>query len=541
MPWPSPQDYAEAIQSPRLSLSDIELQKGEVELNALGLPRCLSGAFATVFCLRCNGKKVAVRCFLSNVKEQEERYAEISKFVMSDDLPYTVAFEYLKKGILIRDEWFPILKMEWVEGETLGTYLERVREREALDILAAYFKQMTLELNRAGISHGDLQHDNILISDSEMRLVDYDGMFVPSLNGREATELGHRNYQHPKRGRSFFDSRLDNFSAWVIYISLKCLALDSSLWKRLDAGSDCLLFRQSDFAESETSQALEILDAHENEKIRRYAEVVRQLIAMPIADVPNLSTMLLDKVVLRTRKIHGGSGGAKDTSSAQPQSRFATDHEGEQVAFAEPEEKLPQLVASEKENQNPSQSLPAIIVPDAYYPSVSQIYVGRHTVGSFVDVAALMQRQLPKGETIKWCSSIVKVKRNRPPVLQMMMILTFGFFGMLAAASGWWISGLLAIAFVVGFYYSIPLDQTVYLLTNKRLIVTTAGIEIEAYSIPLTEIEYVRVRNEPFGATLELHPHTILKTPKGRLADLSFHCDDPSTVVRNLPQKIRVY
>ncbi|QLQ08322.1 MAG: hypothetical protein HZY76_21580 [Anaerolineae bacterium] len=52
-------------------------------------------------------------------------------------------------------------------------------------------------LQTHGIAHGDLQHGNVLVAADELRLIDYDGMYVPPLSGRESHEIGHRNYQHP--------------------------------------------------------------------------------------------------------------------------------------------------------------------------------------------------------------------------------------------------------------------------------------------------------------------------------------------------------
>jgi len=163
--WPSPQDYSEAVQTPRASFADEELRAGAVETTPLGLPRCMSGNFASVFCFRSQTRKIAVRCFLHNVPDQQTRYSAISKYVLSDDLPYTVPFEYLEKGVLISGDWYPILKMEWVDGVTLNQFIsENLSSNAALKLLASYFKQMTLELRRGGIAHGDLQHDNILFS-----------------------------------------------------------------------------------------------------------------------------------------------------------------------------------------------------------------------------------------------------------------------------------------------------------------------------------------------------------------------------------------
>jgi serine/threonine protein kinase len=293
MVWPSPQDYSEAVQMARTSFQDDDLKNGAVETNSLGLPTCASGNFASVFCLSNDKRKFAARCFLHDVPDQEHRYSEISKFILADDLPYTVSFEYLSDGIKVQERWYPLLKMQWVDGITLNQYIsENYDNSQALNLLAGYFKQMMFELHRAGIAHGDLQHDNILVSDDELRLVDYDGMFVPALAGHTANELGHRNYQHPQRDKSTFGPFLDNFSAWIIYASLKSLAVDPSLWKILKGGDDCLLFRRSDFISKGSDGALSKLSKHSNEHIRTYAAVIESFLKMPIESIPGLETSI---------------------------------------------------------------------------------------------------------------------------------------------------------------------------------------------------------------------------------------------------------
>jgi predicted unusual protein kinase regulating ubiquinone biosynthesis (AarF/ABC1/UbiB family) len=113
--------------------------------------------------------------------------------------------------------------MEWVDGLTLDQYIyENLENPTKLDALASQFSKMMYEMRAAGIAHGDLQHGNIIIVDEEIRLVDYDGMFVPALDGLTSNELGHNNYQHPTRSAEHFGDYLDNFSAWTILTSINC-------------------------------------------------------------------------------------------------------------------------------------------------------------------------------------------------------------------------------------------------------------------------------------------------------------------------------
>ena len=81
------------------------------------------------------------------------------------------------------------------------------------------------ELRAANIAHGDLQHGNVVVVGDQLRLLDYDGMFVPALANKQSNECGHRNYQLPKRSRWDYGPHLDHFSAWVIYVSLVAVAV----------------------------------------------------------------------------------------------------------------------------------------------------------------------------------------------------------------------------------------------------------------------------------------------------------------------------
>jgi len=294
--WPSPQDYNEAVQNPAVNADDPELKQGLVYVDALGIPRPVTGSFASVYRLKCTQRDVALRCFLSNIADQEDRYALISRFVQHDELPYTVMFNFLPRGIKVAGSWFPALKMDWVEGEALDRYiLHNLTQPKKLERLAADFLKMMDELHAAGIAHGDLQHGNIIVlQNGELRLVDYDGMYVPGMENMKANELGHRNYQHPQRQAEYFDSSLDNFSAWIIYTSIIGLQLDSNLWIQLAAGDDCLLFRQSDFLRPESSPAFAALETHSQTRLQLMGRFIRSQLANSPGSVPYLQSTAPD-------------------------------------------------------------------------------------------------------------------------------------------------------------------------------------------------------------------------------------------------------
>ena len=42
-----------------------------------------------------------------------------------------------------------------------------------------------------------------------IKLIDYDGMFVPEIESLGASEIGHVNFQHPQRDKKYFSTNLD--------------------------------------------------------------------------------------------------------------------------------------------------------------------------------------------------------------------------------------------------------------------------------------------------------------------------------------------
>ena len=313
MAWPTPQDYNEAVQSPQSSFSDPELKAGRVEEDKLGLPRPISGRFAVVYNMRCGPRSFAVRCFQSDVPDQQERYAAISEHLKNARLPYTVGFEFLKEGIRIRGQWFPVLKMEWIAGQPLHTYVEdHLKDSAALIRLATDWITMTEALQKVSLAHGDLQDGNVLVAGDRLKLIDYDGMFVPALAGRTSNEGGHRNYQHPNRTAMDYGLFLDNFSNWVIYVSIVALAIDPGLWTRLKGGDECLLFRKEDFIPNGGSKALSLLSQHPDPGLRALASIFESLLYLMPDQVPALATnAAVDPASLRqqTAASTTGSGG----------------------------------------------------------------------------------------------------------------------------------------------------------------------------------------------------------------------------------------
>lgn len=289
MSWPTPQDYNEAVQNPRLAFSDKELQSGQPELTVLGLPRPICGRFASVYKIESGDRIWAARCFLSEVQDQQSRYDAISRHLEHVQLKYAVPFTYLAAGIKVSGRNYPLLKMAWVQGEPLDAFVGRSLDYPAtLQSLAKVWVRLVTDLQAAGIAHGDLQHSNVLVVGDDLRIIDYDGMFVPELAGRLASECGQRNYQHPDRTEFDFGPSLDNFSAWVVYVSIVALTVHPELWEKYRGGDECLLMRKEDFADPDNSPLFQELLESPNGQLRALMQLFISLRYFSPLDVPSL-------------------------------------------------------------------------------------------------------------------------------------------------------------------------------------------------------------------------------------------------------------
>lgn len=289
---PSALDYSNAIQNPHLNFQDTELKTGQPDLTPLGLPRPISGNFATVFQMHCEQRDWAVRCFTRELNDQQARYAVINHYLEMANLPYWVKFDFMPKGIKVDGKWYPILKMEWIEGELLDHFVAKhLYDSKQLRQLAARWAIMIRHLEKAEIAHGDLQHGNILIVNEKIKLVDYDAMFVPALGGQLSREIGHPNYQHPARTANDFGFHIDRFSAWVIYLSLMALILNPNLWELVGAGNENLLFTKEDFVKPEDSLLLALLATHEDPRLPFLADVFEKLLPLLLSQIPPLASV----------------------------------------------------------------------------------------------------------------------------------------------------------------------------------------------------------------------------------------------------------
>ena len=293
MAWPTMPEFYDVVQNPGVCFEDNDLVQGTVALNQRGLPLVYSGNFACVFKVTTGGGDVAVRCFTREVGDQEERYGHLSDYLKGVKPEAFVGFEYVERGIRVKGHWYPIVRMDWAEGDRLDKFVEdHIDKPDAFLDLAARWRGVNGTLRGLKIAHNDLQHGNVLVQEQgALRLVDYDGIFLPGFDGQPSPEVGHRHYQHPMRSSQDYHAGIDNFPSLVVYLSLLALSTAPDLWDRF-YNQDNILFTRGDFADPNNSECFKALRNIQGANVAELSDYLAKLCSLPVEQVPDLESIL---------------------------------------------------------------------------------------------------------------------------------------------------------------------------------------------------------------------------------------------------------
>ena len=264
MQYPLISEYVKAIQDAGDNLD--KLAHLTPVLDDHGEPYRSSGAFAVVFKMqdKSSGKYYALKCFTEEQQGRAEAYRQIADELDLLDSPYITSVKYMEKELFVdsqcEEDEFPVLLMDWVDGETMEAYIAaNYRNQSAMLMLSYRFGKMAAWLRTQSFSHGDIKPDNIIVRpDGSLTLVDYDGMFVPSMKGSQSPTIGTRDFSHPLRTVDDFDEKIDDFSLASIALSLKAISMKSTLLDIYGA-SDRLLFSENDYRNPSNSKVISAL------------------------------------------------------------------------------------------------------------------------------------------------------------------------------------------------------------------------------------------------------------------------------------------
>jgi hypothetical protein len=222
-----------------------------------------SGANAVVFKANYHNRTYGFRCFLNNDSDRVTRAKSISKYLENINASWKIDYRFLENEIIVQGKSYPLIQMSWSSGKDLNTWIgHNLNETEKLNQLQKKILELSKSLEENNIGHGDIQCGNLLVEEIgsilTLKLIDYDGMYIPSLSHLNAIENGRAEFQHPSRKLIHFRPTIDRFSFLVIITAIELIKHDKSLWQSpLQNGFnslDNLLFSAKDFKNNHTSE-----------------------------------------------------------------------------------------------------------------------------------------------------------------------------------------------------------------------------------------------------------------------------------------------
>lgn len=232
----------------------------------LGRPLYFQGGFALVFPLLCGNHKIAFKIWYNDVEYVSERMDCLADFFNKNQLPFIVNTQFYKNGFNVNGNHIDALVVQWVNGLNIKEYIKKVLDDNVADnvketqlkTLASKLYDVFNEMHKYNISHGDLQHTNIMVDESNsIKLIDYDSFYIPQMGLSKKVTDGYMAYQHPLfKSLAYTNEKSDYFSELIIYISIIAFAEDLQLWRNIKTEDNeyILTFDSSDYDDIDNSK-----------------------------------------------------------------------------------------------------------------------------------------------------------------------------------------------------------------------------------------------------------------------------------------------
>jgi hypothetical protein len=285
--WPKIKAYREAVQAPELCFADADLRKAVIHKAAGGFPQVASGRSAVVFKATVGTSTIAIRCFTRAASDQEQRYRALQAHIGDVPPPYLVRFAYRDQEIWVENGRYPLVEMDWVEGRPLNewVYAHLGQGRYLVDQAAAWLF-MAGDMLSHRLAHGDIANDNCLVTESQLKLIDYDGCYLPGLADKHPGESGAQHFQHPRRN-GHYTGDMDAFPTLVVFLSLLALHDDPSLWQRFYTDKN-LIFHDTDFQAPGQTPIWSALAASQDPWVRELTAALADMCRSPVDSLPSL-------------------------------------------------------------------------------------------------------------------------------------------------------------------------------------------------------------------------------------------------------------
>lgn len=306
MALPTKEDISLAIERPG-AIKATELE-GYSPVSGIIGPESYSGGFCIVFPFVKGRDKKAVRIWHQEIDNIQKRYKLLSKDTKHCHIKSLIGIEYVEAGLTVDASDIDLTLMEWIEGKPLKDYISSIfasnrsdtdkkRDIKSLaDELEGVFKRM----HAKGFSHGDLQHENIIITNNgNPRFIDYDCFYTPSMGTSFVqTTSGYNGYQHPSRFTRQYVSneKADYFSELILVLSLRAIANDFSLWKITEDLDYALILTPEDFKDLQVSSTCQKIRAVGDIKCNQLLDILDDYLKKDSIDELESYDVLLDRL-----------------------------------------------------------------------------------------------------------------------------------------------------------------------------------------------------------------------------------------------------
>lgn len=249
MPGPSLTDYIGSLENPEGIFRT--LAGVAIERDLYGEPRFRAGNSAAIFsCLDRGGARRFLKCYV----RPNPHLRMIYDYVERLRSPLFPSVRLLRDELYVHTlagdaGWVDVVEGGWVEGRTLDvavTHAARKGDAARLSEIADAFDTLCEMLHAEEWAHGDLKPENIIVrADSpnvRLTLIDCDAMWIPSLTGREAVELGTPGWRDPERTAANFDKHIDDHPMALIAANLRAIAAEPELCARRSLSDGPVIF-----------------------------------------------------------------------------------------------------------------------------------------------------------------------------------------------------------------------------------------------------------------------------------------------------------